>query len=116
MDRGQSIYSVEILRDDGSYWCSLPDLPDQRSWHSQSGLITCGGGSFYGNVRRSCLTFSAGQWNMSHRLAYQRYYHVSWISQQGVVLIGGEISDGETETLTDDGESTEGFKLKYDLT
>ena len=116
MDRGQSIYSVEILRKDGSYWCSLPDLPDQRSWHSQSGLITCGGGSFYGNVRRSCLTFSAGQWNMSHRLAYQRYYHVSWISLQGVVLIGGEMSDGETETLTDDGESTEGFKLKYDLT
>ena len=34
--------SVELLRGDGSS-CSLPDLPGDRSSHSQAGWLTCGG-------------------------------------------------------------------------
>ena len=29
--------SVEVLQEDGSPWCSLPDLPGPRRDHSQSG-------------------------------------------------------------------------------
>ena len=34
--------SVEILREDGSS-CSLPDLPGDRSSHSQAAWLACGG-------------------------------------------------------------------------
>ena len=102
--------SVEILRANGSYWCSLPDLPDDRWYHSQSGLVTCGG--YYSDTRASCLTFSSGQWRTSHQLRHQRYYHSSWMSQHGVVLMGGA-SPTTTEILTEDGQSSPSFALKY---
>ena len=35
--------TVELLRSNGSYWCSLPDLPGPRLSHTQNGLIACGG-------------------------------------------------------------------------
>ena len=100
--------SVEILRGNGNYWCSLPDLPYDRRHHTQSGLITCGG---YGtsDTFTSCSTFSNGQWKTTHQLQYQRYGHSSWMSPQGVVLIGGDNS----ELLTDHGGSTTSFTNNY---
>ena len=35
-----SLVSVEVLREDGSPWCSLPDFPDNRHLHSQTGLLS----------------------------------------------------------------------------
>ena len=35
--------SVEVLGEDGSAWCELPDLAAARTDHTQSGLIACGG-------------------------------------------------------------------------
>ena len=113
-----SIRSVEILRENGSYWCSLPDLPDVRDQHTQSGLVTCGG--YHSSTMTSCLTFSSGQWRISHQLQYtrSRWQHSSWMSQHGVVLMGGyagsnEMTTTTTEILTDDGQSTKSFALKY---
>ena len=99
--------SVEILRENGSYWCSLPDLPDSKLYHSQSGLILC---SF-----SVCLSFIKGQWVTSHQLQYSRYYHSSWMSHHGVVLMGGaELGGATTEILNDNGGSTPSFALKHD--
>ena len=106
--------SVELLLDDGTPWCSLPDLPEDRRGHSQSGLVACGGDVT--SVRTSCVTFSDGVWASSHSLASDRFYHNSWTSaEHGTVLIGGGGQDswGNTEMLTDDGNSQQSFPLKY---
>ena len=105
---------VEILHANGSYWCSLPNLPDDRYSHTQSGLVTCGG--YRSDTRTSCLTFSSGQWRTSHQLQHSRYHHSSWMSQHGVVLMGGSTWDSQTTTemLTEDGQSSPSFTLKYD--
>ena len=30
--------TVEVLHSNGSFWCSLPDLPERRFYHTQTGL------------------------------------------------------------------------------
>ena len=109
-DSTRSDRSVEILHANGSYWCSLPDLPDKRKNHTQSGLVTCGGAY----TPTSCLTFSSGQWRTSHQLQHERYKHSLWMSQHGVVLMGGASSPTTTEILTDDDQSSPSFPLKYE--
>jgi len=108
--------SAELLHSNGTRLCSLPDLPDERRVHSQTGLITCGGGS--GATKKSCLTFSSGTWQESHTLTENRYGHNQWSSPDGVLLIGGE-SDKTTELLTDNGDSTlefiPGYRTRYSL-
>ena len=114
---------VEILEEDGSQCCSLPDLPDIRRMHTQSGLTACGGyGSINGDASRTCVTFdtSSGQWSTSHTLQHSRYKHSSWMSSKGVVLMGGDGgiegsgSSGTTsELLNSNGRSTPSFSLKY---
>ena len=105
--------SVEVLRGDITDSCSLPDLPDIRDTHSQSGLVTCGSG--YGGFEDEyCVTFSEGEWFESHRLLHSRAGHCSWSSQaQGTILIGGYYGSSSSELLTDNGESQESFPLKY---
>lgn len=79
-----STRAVEVLTSLGQYLCSLPDLPDPRHSHSQTGLVTCGGGE----TPASCLTFSpaSGAWAASHTLAKPgREAHSSWAT-------GGEVS------------------------
>ena len=88
----------------------MPDLPDDRSGHTQSGLITCGG---YWS-KRSCLSFSDGQWRTSHQLQNDRVEHSSWLSKQGVVLMGGgHMNRITTEILNDEGGSTLFFEQRY---
>ena len=40
---GGVLSAVEVLHGDGSPWCSLPDLPEGRMFHSQTGPEACGG-------------------------------------------------------------------------
>ena len=107
--------SVELLLDDGSPWCSLPNLPQSRSFHTQSGLVACGGLQ----TETSCVTFANGEWTMSHSLLYERLEHSSWFSsEQGIVLMGGGESNdsvigNSTELLTSQGETLDSFKLHY---
>ena len=108
--------SVELLSSNGTRLCSLPDLPGQRFYHSQSGLLTCGGG-YSNSESKSCVTFDGGRWKKSHTLGQSRYGHAAWASPQGVLLIGGDDGKGSkksmktTELLTDDGSTKPSFTL-----
>ena len=101
--------TAELLHEDGTPWCSLPKLPVRRLYHTQSGLELCGG-----LVSPSlCLKFSHGSWVTSHNLQYPRYWHSSWASPSGVVLIGGRVytngayvSYDHTELLSEDDDTT----------
>ena len=108
---GYNSRSVEILREEGSSLCTLPDLPDDFNGHTQTGPIACGG-SYH---QSSCYIFS-GVWNQSHTLRYDRYYHSAWMSPLGLILLGGTGEDSVTnsELLSDEfNNSTELFSLRY---
>ena len=104
--------SVELLFLNGTRLCALPDLPEARYQHSQSGLLACGGGSSSSSEVTSCVTFSGGTWEQTHTLGQSRYAHTSWASPQGVLLMGSAYdSYTTTELLNDDGSSTASFTL-----
>ena len=107
--------SVELLNLDGSFMCMLPSLPKPRWGHTQTGLVACGG--FWGSNEKDCLTFSIGmeEWKISHTLREERSRHSSWNSPDGVVLLGGDENKNTTEILTNSGDTTTGFKLKYEI-
>ena len=111
--------SVELLYGNGSS-CWLPDLPEGRWSHSQSGLVICGGG--YKKTLRSCSTLVAGVWTPSHTLQQQRSSHLSWETEGGIILLGGRdrgarqttellSSASSTTTLS---HSQSHFALPYD--
>ena len=105
--------SVELLSSNGTRLCSLPDLPGERSYHSQTGLLTCGGGG--GEPERTtCLTFDTGSWKKTHTLGQEWLAHTAWASPRGVLIIGGGVegSSLNTELLTDNGGATPSFALK----
>ena len=103
--------SVEVLHGDGTPWCSLPDLPEGRMFHTQTGLLACGGV----DTETSCIKFSGGKWKPSHKLKKRREFHSSWASPLGTVLMGGSLSENTT-VLQDDtaGVSIMHFSLKYE--
>ena len=49
-----------------------------------------------------------------HTLLQSRTGHVSWATEDGVYLMGGEIGKKTTELLKEDGSVEDGFSLKYD--
>ena len=103
--------SVEVLHGDGTPWCSLPDLPDDRWYHTQTGLLACGGE----DTKLSCTKFSGGKWKPSHKLKKERQFHSSWASPAGTVLMGGDPSSETTELLDETtGDSVMHFPLKYE--
>ena len=106
--------SVEVLRTNGSPLCSLPDLPDDRHYHTQSGLMACGGGS--DSTSLSCVSLSPGGWSKTHDLYRTRFKHSAWSSgTPHLILMGGPFEIGiTTEILTVYGTSQEHFQLKYD--
>ena len=102
---------VEASLDGGATWCSLPSLPDGRHGHSQSGLLTCGGGSCHCD----CLTFTSGARTTTHNLKHKRFHHSVWSSPTGVLIMGGENEVGSsnvTEIIDRDGPSKDGFSLR----
>ena len=107
--------SVEVLHGDGTPWCSLPDLPEARSYHSQTGLLTCDGVSTSTKkTGTSCFKFSEGKWKPSHKLKEERYTHSSWASPLGTVLMGGTATWKTAELLDDTTRvSVMHFPLKY---
>ena len=110
---------VEVLRADGHPLCSLPDLPGDRYWHTQSGLEACGG-EYPGSG--SCVRFNNGVWSESHSLDIERYRHSAWTSSlYGTVLLGGHDgwrpqgqSSTSTVLLTEDGNTQPSFRLRYE--
>ena len=107
--------SVQLLYTNGTWRCSLPDLPAARQYPSQNGLITCGGG--YGDdTMTSCVTFNKGSWVETHNLTNKRERHTSWASPEGILLMGGLHANAKTTTelLTEDGDTRPGFTLNYE--
>ena len=105
--------SVELLHSDGSPWCSLPDLPESRWDHTQTGLEACGGGG--SATRTTCVRLEAGSWTPSHQLVEKRTSHSSWASPAGTMLIGSTFSLQTTELLdANTGDSVTSFPLKYE--
>jgi len=94
--------SVEVFVPSTGKSCSLPSLPDDRSYHTMDGTLICGG---YGTT--TCLSFSSGQWITSNTLVETRYSHSSWQTDQGVVLMGGAKSGYTSEIVPMDGEQGE---------
>ena len=106
---------MELLHGDGTPWCRLPELPQDRAYHTQTGLEACGG--YTSATRTTCVRFSGGSWSPSHNLQQERKRHSSWASPAGTVLMGGDYSYSEqtTELLDVDTEdSVMHFPLKYD--
>ena len=110
--------SVELLHSDGSPWCTLPDLPEARDSHTQTGLESCGGTS--PATWTTCVRLEGGSWTPSHQLLeerYYQYYHSSWASPAGTMLMGGRNSPQTTELLdANTGDSVMSFPLKYNTT
>jgi len=104
--------SVDLLFNNGSYYCGLPNLPEYRFGHSQNGFVTCGGHpSSY--TRKSCLTFVDGEWQQTHYpLLEERNWFSSWVSSNGgIYLIGGTGSLNTSEVIDSSGNTVSGFDL-----
>ena len=81
--------------------CSLPDLPFTNRRASQDGPVMCGGEN--NHFSQSCYTFSAeGKWTKSHNLSTERVLHCSWKTEQGILLMGGNGTEGKTTELGTD--------------
>ena len=105
---------VELLYPDGTHMCELEPLPDERTSHTQSGLITCGG-SYTPN---SCLIFSLsdGTWqNHGSTLKQPRRGHSSIRRGNTTLLIGGSARDSSmtTEMISMDGTQETSFELEH---
>ena len=110
-DAGDSMTSAEVILSNGRS-CTMPSLPSPGKFqHSQTGYVSCGSYWDFWNddghdEPSKCYTFTAGQWEQTHTLTRERFFHVSWQSPLGTLLIGG----GQTGTgyqPTYAGESTE---------
>ena len=100
----------------GADSCRLPNLPEHRYDHTMDGIYLCGGVSVaVGNL--PCLKFSEGQWIPFYDLVQTRTRHSSWMTDQGLVLMGGHQSPLTSETVPT-GEGHQGglaFDLKYKI-
>ena len=112
-----TIQSVELLH---GPWCSFPDLPGARLGHTQTGLVACGGGDpGSSGTETTCVKLRIDifigklSWIQINKLKKERYYHTSWESPEGTVLMGGSVSGDTTELLDDNGGSSMHFPLKY---
>ena len=108
------LQSVEIYNPTDNTKCSLPQLPETRTWHTQEGELLCGGLS----TESTCVKWSSesGSWTQSHTLRQRRQNHVSWATEDGVYVMGGQDSSSwrTTELVKEDGSVEDGFSLNYD--
>ena len=113
---------AEVYNPESGSICKLPDLPDERTGHSQDGGLLCGGGNI--NVTKtSCLQWStdSGSWEKSHVFQIERIEHSSWTptSGAGTYLFGGVFGNDATtgrttEIVKPDGSYVDsGFKLEH---
>ena len=116
--------SVEVFNIDSGHKCILPQLPDQRYWHTQvifDNIVSIcikiislewkHGGY---DTPYTCLQLVDGDWITSHHLQTERESHTSWTTTDGVLLIGGWDQVQSTELVKTDGTTEVGtLQLKY---
>ena len=108
--------SVEVFVPATGLSCSLPSLPDERFYHSMDSLLICGGYDHSPTIGTTCLSFTSGKWITSHSLVHDRNDHVSWQTEQGVVLMGGGGSSHTSEIVAMAGEQGgPSFAMKYSI-
>ena len=107
-----ALTSVEVFVPSTGQSCFFPPLPDERYLHTMDSLYICGG-----QYTPTCVHFSAGQWTTSYTLVGERYYHSSWQTELGLVLLGGEYSLYTSEIVpTAGGQGCPAFDMKYATT
>ena len=84
-----------------------------RYYHTMEGLTVCGG-SAYTDTNKLCLALTGAGWANTSYLLEWRYFHTSWASPLGLLLLGGEHSPRSTELIQEDGSSTYSFDLVAD--
>ena len=105
---------VELFVPSSGYSCLLPSLPDIREDHTMNGLYICGGDDIY--ARDSCIQFVSGQWTGLSYTGEHRDDHSSWLTPQGLVLMGGSYNMRSTEIITlKGGQGGPGFDLIFDV-
>ena len=81
-------------------------MTTERTDHSISGVLVCGGNSFDDYSLTSCEVWraDAGQWEeVVTNLTEERYGHVSWTDPEGTTfIIGGHGSYESVETISKD--------------
>ena len=115
---GDDRKSSEIYNPFTKTSCYLPQLPDARGGHSQNAGLTCGGAYYAPEGANTCVKWNpaSGTWNHSHTLKRSRTGHVSWATESGVYLLGGNNPNTRrtSEKVNDDGSVEDSFSLKYD--
>ena len=106
-----TIYNAE-----SSTSCKVTSLPEERFYHTAHGDKVCGGG--WDNTMKTCIQWQKDEakWVTSNTFGVARINHVSWTTDAGTYLIGGNGQDGSELTTTlvkDDGTSADGFQLEH---
>ena len=103
---------VEVISPTGNVSCSVPDMPQPIGYHSMNNNTVCGG---YGgaDTKTSCDQLTSAGWTRSHTLKYRRSGHCSWEVEDGIILLGGSLSETTSEIAKWDGTTEELFSLKY---
>jgi len=101
--------SVEVFVPSTGQHCQLPDLPAGRFQHSMDARTVCGGRYTW----TSCITLTQeGTWERTTTLLEKRFWHSSWASPSGLILLGGVGSRNTSEKIPA-GTSSSSFNLKY---
>ena len=105
--------SAKIYHPDNDSACILPDIPDERAFHSQDGSLMCGGV----HTPRSCRRWNpdTGAWDLvTESLTEDRMAHISWTPADGSVtyLMGGDYGAEKTSEAID---KDNGVRLSFPL-
>jgi len=112
---GQSEAELFLPRSNSS--CSLPNLPDKRQGHIQSGNTLCGGeGSSPSSPGRTCLEWQKGDWvQLAFTFSEQRWSSSHWRLKNGsLIIMGGLDAEAQQTSYLLEGNTTQpSFKMKY---
>ena len=122
-DPGDELHELtpEIYIPSTNTSCTLPDLPDRRTYSSLDGNLLCGGIHRRPSpgARSTCIKFDSGAWTYTYTLDVERKKHVSWTPQSGsgTYLMGDYDAANAltTSLLKPDGTIVSGFSLRWKL-
>ena len=112
---GRNTYSSAAgVVDSSGRFCELPPVNPRRYAHTMNGLTACGGSGSTSSMK-TCVTFNttSGKWDVTYKLPYSLYLHVSWENSQGILLMGNryEATANKTLLLLPDGKTKPSFDL-----